>query len=123
MVDAVRDWQPDLDATIASEYMLLIDQASSAGVSFTAWNCFRIEESAYINASFCTIFFVSFHMAVCNFFFYNSGSGDHFQLRPHAATISTERQKGSLKAEVHDLPYSTRDSLTDAIPLNWLFCP
>ncbi|OQV20283.1 hypothetical protein BV898_05834 [Hypsibius exemplaris] len=48
---AVRDWQPEMtDDKFAAEYLLLLNQASSSAVSFTAGNCFRIEETAYINA-------------------------------------------------------------------------
>ncbi|XP_055349634.1 uncharacterized protein LOC129596389 [Paramacrobiotus metropolitanus] len=46
----IRNWQPDMDGTVDSEYKLLINQVTTTDVSFTAWNCFRIEESAYINA-------------------------------------------------------------------------
>ena len=99
MIVVLRDWQPNLtDQETAAEYLLLINQASTSAVSFTAWNCFRIEQSAYINVRLleCPIMMMRHSVTLSisrNFvqrqFFLFSGVGDYLQLRANAATIST----------------------------------
>lgn len=51
VVAEIRDWQPIMNGILDSEYLLLVNQVTTTDVSFTAWNCFRIEEAAYINVS------------------------------------------------------------------------